>query len=363
MKGDVKMTPYTIEVTPEIARAAILGGAFLGGGGGGNVWRGYRNSSTALDNNRTFRIVPLEQLHPDDIVVTAATIGYYSQGGIHQNPERAVRLLNLYKNCFHQNIAGIIPNQLGGESITNGWILSAMTGIPIVDAPPNGRSFPSAKMGNMGLDEDEAFVSQQAAIGGSNESKMSITVRGTLTTTAHLIRSAAIEAKEAIHVLRNGVPVSYLKKNAAPGAIRQAIKIGMIFLENKGKPYNIFGALAENFASSILACGPVRHISSDDVSGHRLGRLYVGDTTVTFLNEFMTVDYKGVRLATFPDLIAVLDADNGRIQTISSIKEGNRILVIKVPYQNLKLSKKLFHRDAFIEVEEIIGKYLMYYVF
>ena len=72
----------------------------------------------------------------------------------------------LQKNCdFH--IGGIITNEQGGEATVNGWLQAAVTGLPVVDAPCNGRAHPTGVMGSMNLHKIPDYTTVQACVGGN----------------------------------------------------------------------------------------------------------------------------------------------------------------------------------------------------
>ena len=48
-------------------------------------------------------------------------------------------------------------------------------------------------------------------------------------------------------------------------------------------------------------------------------------------NEFMTADFAGNRVATFPDMIGMLDPQTGEVVSISESKPGSRVAVIVAP--------------------------------
>jgi DUF917 family protein len=88
-----------------------------------------------------------------------------------------------------------------------------------------------------------------------------------------------------------------------------------------------------------------------------------GGYELTFWNEYMTLELRGQRLATFPDLITTLSATESVPVSSAEIQEGQQVLVITVPRQHLKLGGGMRQPDLFAPAEQAIGKELIRYVF
>ena len=127
---------------------------------------------------------------------------------------------------------GLITNECGGTAVVNGWLQSAVLGIPVIDAPCNGRAHPTGAMGSMGLHAKKGYVSYQAAAGGNfvQGKYLEIFVQGNIEQAAALIRQAAVQAGGLVAVARNLVNAGYVRQHGAPGAVRQAIRLGQAMI-------------------------------------------------------------------------------------------------------------------------------------
>jgi len=106
----------------------------------------------------------------------------------------------------------------------------------------------------------------------------------------------------------------------------------------------------------ILARGPVRGYALRTVGGYDVGDLHVGDVELTFWNEYMTADRDAERLATFPDLIATLDADTGDPVVTAGLSDGRELLVVAVPKARLILGEGVRHPESLVPAEAAVGK-------
>ncbi len=346
-----------IELTKELGTAALYGGLFLGGGGGGSLSGGLETLDTALSQG-TIHLYDLDEFNPEELVITASAVGSPASKEGYMSTEQVLKAFDLVQREFEDPIKGVITNENGGHSIANGWILSAATGIPLIDAPCNGRAHPTGVMGSMGLDLLDDYISTQSAAGGKGKKAIELSVTGEMNSCAGMVRQAAVAAGGLVTVYRNPVKAAYLASHAAPGAIVQAIQIGKIFLDAKDKG-EVYEGLSEFLGMEVLASGTVKEFSLTTEGGFDHGYLILSENgksyKTTFWNEFMSVDEDEKRIATFPDLIACLNAETGGVITSAEMAEGLDIDIIRVPMENLILGAGMKNRQQFELVEKILG--------
>ena len=85
------------------------------------------------------------------------------------------------------------------------------------------------------------------------------------------------------------------------------------------------------------------------------GAIGVEGCVARFLNEYMTVDRDGERLATYPDVIATLSAEDGRPVSIATLAAGQEVALLVVDRSRIPLSSSTRDRYALEEVEAIMG--------
>src|SRR5699024_4356192 len=132
---------------------------------------------------------------------------------------------------YSKPIKALMTNENGAATTINGWLQAAATGVPILDAPCNGRAHPTGSMGALNLSEVPNYESIQAFAGGKGERAVSGIVVGSLSHAADTIRELSVKAGGMVGVCRNPVDVKYIKKHAAIGGITQAIELGEVFLQ------------------------------------------------------------------------------------------------------------------------------------
>lgn len=345
-------------------QAVVMGGAVLGGGGGGLIQSGLEYSKLAVSVG-TPTLITIDELEPDDLVVTVSGVGSPAATEQYFMPVDCVSAIELLQQKMDKPIVGIISSENGPGNGVNGWIQSAILKIPVVDAPANGRAHPTGLMGAMGAHRIEGYRSIQAAVGGNPETGkyLEMLVEGQLEITANLVRQAAVEAGGAVMVARDPLPVSYVKENAAPGAITQAMEIGRAMMAAKEQGAQaVIDSIIESTGGSIFCTGTVKGLKLTTIGGYDVGSLTVaGDhcAALTFWNEFMTLEGEGARHATFPDLITLISLDTGVPIMSAEVRDGDRIAVLTVPRNKLILGKGVLLSETLREAEVAVRRQLI----
>ena len=355
-----------IAITEEMIESALLGGALLGGGGGGDMATGRTLARLAVEAGSP-RLAALDEFSAEAVLVTVSAVGAPAAKDRYVKPVHYVRAVELLMDAGI-SIDGLITCENGGLATVNGWFQSAVLGIPVVDAPANGRAHPIGAMGSMGLHRDPEYLSRQAAVGGSPEAGryVELMVSAALGEAADLVRRAAISAGGLAAAARNPVSVAQARNVTAAGAIRQAVGLGDA-MRAAGKTGNAAQAAAAFLGGSILAEGSVTSVSLETVGGFDVGGVIVSrggnEYQLTFWNEYMTLERNNERLATFPDLIATLGIPDGEPLPTAEIREGMDVTILTVPADRIHLGGGMKDPELYQRIEGIIKKEIVRFAF
>lgn len=351
-------------IEQELVEAAVIGGAVLGGGGGGSMDWGRELAELAVRMG-TVRLVDIDTVDDEAILVTVSAVGAPAAKEAMVKPVGYVRAVELLTEKAGIKADGLITNECGGTATINGWLQSAVLGIPVVDAPCNGRAHPTGAMGSMGLHAKEGYVSHQTAAGGdlAQGRYLELVVQGSIEQAAALVRQAAVQAGGLVAVARNPIDAGYVKKNGAPGAVRQSIALGqaMLAVQAKGGTAMIEAA-AEVLGGRIVETGTVDRVELITAGGFDSGRVTLDSFEFTFWNEYMTLEKDGTRLGTFPDLIMTLDKSTGMPVSSADIREQQDVAILYVPRANLLLGAGMFCPELLVAAEQVTGKRLVDYL-
>ncbi len=362
--GAVMSKIKEIKLDSQVLDYAILGGTILGGGGGGDPAVGIKFAELAV-NYSELSLKSIDSLKDDDILITVSMVGAPNAQNQYFTAKDMVETVEILQKNYSGNIAGIITNENGGKATINGWLQASLTGLPIIDAPCNGRAHPTGVMGSIGLHKLEDYTTIQACVGGNPNTgdRVSCVFEGSIEHTSKLARVASIEAGGVVAVARNPVRVEYAKKHCAIGGISHAIEVGKAYREGllQGVEQGV-QSLCSCLQGKILAKGIVSDYSIETTGGFDVGTVVVDGLEMTFWNEYATADKDGQRLATFPDLIMTLDAKTGEPLTTAAIDKGMEVYVIATDKSNLKLSSTMFDADLLKTMQDVVERDMVSYL-
>ncbi len=345
---------------------AIYGGLLLGGGGGGILSEGIKILDQVVKLGG-IELHSIDEMDNDSIVATASLVGSPSSKDKFVGAGHYKRVYELFGSIYDKAVKGIITNELGAQSVTNGWMLSAMTGIPFIDAPCNGRAHPTGSMGSLGLSRSKNYVSVQVCAGGKGDSEIEVTAKGTLAGASKIIRNSAVAAGGFVTVLRNPVSAGYVKEQAAVGAIEAAIKIGGILRADENNIQKTISDLMNCIGLEVLCEGVLTDVILNSRGGFDVGECVIKSKdsiyNVSIMNEYMTAEKNGVRIATFPDLIAIFDKKTALPVISAEVVGGTEVVLAKIPSDRLILGSSMSDIELFKEVEPTLEKNLTDYAF
>lgn len=362
------MSRGTLVLTEKMAEAAVLGGAVLGGGGGGSMKDGLETARLAVRLGEVI-LRDIDAMDDSDILLTVSAVGAPAAKERYVRPADFIRAVELFRQRFGLVPDGLITNECGGNATINGWIQSAALGLPLIDAPCNGRAHPTGIMGSMGLHARDGYVSQQTAAGGNPATGkyLELAVNASLEMAAQMIRAASVQAGGIVAVARNPVEVAYARHNAAPGAVRQSIELGAAMIAAREQGVSVTEAAANYLQGQIAVTGQVTSVELETRGGFDVGVVIVegkhGRADMTFWNEYMTLEIDGQRLATFPDLIATLDGADGMPLSTADMTPGREIAVLVAAKEKIILGAGMRDQALFISAEQAVARSLIPYVF
>lgn len=349
-----------IPVDEHTVKCAVYGGAILGGGGGGWIEDGLQLGRLALEVG-TPKLLSADELADDDLLVTVSLVGAPAASDKFVKPVDYIKALQLLMAKLDRPVGGLITNENGAATTVNGWFQSAITGIPVIDLPCNGRAHPTGAMGSLNLTEQADYRAHQAAVGGLNQLYLETVISGNLEVAANVIRQAAVAAGGLVAVARNPVTVAYAREHGAVGAISQAIEAGEVLLSKTGEA--AIEAVVSHLGGKVVTTGTVTQRTLETTGGFDIGRVMIDDVTeLTIWNEYMTLEQADQRLATFPDLIMTLDAKTGMPVVSAAVEVGQQLAVIMVPKKKLRLSTTMYNPKLLKPIEQMMQKSVLAYL-
>lgn len=351
-----------MDITEDWVESLTLGGEILGGGGGGSVQLGRQLGQLAVKlGNPT--VLSVDEFDDEELIIAVSAVGAPSaiDTGYIQ-PMDFVRAVWGLVRQTDKTIAGLMTNEMGGLASANGLIQSAILDIPLIDAAGDGRAHPTAPMGAIGLTTKEDFVSSQYAVGRDEEGNLVKTFAQGKQPTASAISRATAEKVGFIAVARDPIEMSYVKKNAAIGALSQAQQLGGVVSDIESSEERV-QKIIDQLDGELIIKGEVSSVRLKERGGFDVGMVEIGEHQLTFWNEYMTLEVGDTRLATFPDLILTLSEQTGRPVSSAEIKGGDSVSLVVVPKENLTLGSGMQDPSLFEVAEQAVEKDIISYSF
>src|SRR5690606_4463690 len=131
------------DTLPDLA----AGAAFLGSGGGGDPYYGLLIAEAELARYGGVRLLPLQALADDALVVPlgwigAPTVSVEKLPGGHET----VAGLRRMEVLLGRPVDAVLPIEIGGGNGLAPLAAAARLGLPVVDADGMGRAFPESQM-------------------------------------------------------------------------------------------------------------------------------------------------------------------------------------------------------------------------
>ncbi len=339
----------------------VMGSAILAGGGGGCVYEGLKIGKLAVEMGGV-KILSIEEAPENCKAVTIATVGSQIMGrgvvyAVDYN-KSVIELLSAVDSKI-----GVIPCEVGGLNSICPFIPAVSLGIPVIDAPCDGRAHPTVLMGSMGLNRVKSYISIQAY--STRSGAVYGVVKGSLSEASKIIRIIASEYG-AVAVARNPVSLEYLKEKGAPGALEQAYKIGEEFINSMDNPLEATYRIADLMSGVVIENVVLNSVKITSKKGFDVGFAKGVSSEhkieVSFINEYVTLEVDGIRKATFPDLITMIDASNGNPVLSMDLKRGLKVHIVIVDRKKLKLGYGLRVKESYDIIEVLLGKKILDYI-
>jgi len=345
------------ELTPEDALDAVWGGSVLACGGGGWVDHGMMMGELATTIGRPV-LCSLEEIDDDATVVTVTAIGAPASPDWEMRPLDYVRALQLVAGELDRPVAAVMTAQNGSSTTLNGWIQSAVLGVKVLDAAGDVRAHPTGKLGSLGLTRRAGYRTVQAVAGGNRRlcGGLEVVVRGEVIPTSDVLRDVCVRAGGFIAAARHPVDAAFVREHAAGGAVGYALSLGAAMRRAAPGAGAVIEAVVDSTGGRIVARGRAQPVDPlRTAGGFDHGAIGVEGCVARFLNEYMTVDRDGERLATYPDVIATLSVEDGRPVSIATLADGQEVALLVVDRSRIPLSSSTRDRYALEEVEAIMG--------
>lgn len=360
-------TVETDQDIQDMARGAVL----LGTGGGGDPYVGELFLRAQMRLGRRAKVVDASEVDDEAFVLSIAGIGAPPVLVEHLVSEKLLlRLLARAEAFYGRRVDVLISAEIGGANSMFPLALSAISGVPVVDADGVGRAIPHIEMTTFSIHGIKATPGIVM-----DESGNTFTLETTDDRTAEEVIRAVTGALGAMtYAALYPMTGRQMKDSAVLGTIDQTLRIGRVIREGRERSNDLFADLLaylrkDGRHASILFDGKITDVTHEMRDGWHWGRATfspLGDGpevfTIDFQNEFTVARLDGRTVAIVPDLISVLDRETGEPLTGEMLAYGQRVKVLgyaadpllRAPESLDVLGPRMFAIDEdFVPIEQL----------
>jgi DUF917 family protein len=316
----------------EHVTALARGCAVLGTGGGGEVTTGTLIARQALEEHGPIRLVTLDDLPDDGILMPVGMIGAPSVSIEKLSSGTEIDVLRkAVEEVTGRPVVALMVSEIGGGNGLLPVAWAAKTGLPLLDADGMGRAFPQVDMVSMnvaGLPPDLIVI--------ADERDNVVTIRAASGAWAELIARATTDVFGGNAAMADYVmPVGKARGAIVEGSVTQALRIGQAVLD----AVDPVGGLLNAVDGVRLVEGKVIDVQRKTAGGFVRGSVVVEGygadagrlVRIEIQNENLVVLEDGIVRASVPDLITVVDAQTADAVATELVRYGQRVAVIGFP--------------------------------
>ncbi|MEZ4657477.1 MAG: DUF917 domain-containing protein [Caldilineaceae bacterium] len=325
------------EITLADTHAVAIGAGILGTGGGGNTYIGRIWLEHELKKRGgACRVIDADDVADDAFTCPIGTMGAPTVGieKLQQGDEflYAMRALEEHAGA---PLAAVLIGEIGGANALKPLICGLQMDLPVVDGDAMGRAFPELQM--------DTF-----AIGGLSMSPMALAdCHGNVTIFSHVDspfraeqygRSLTIEMGGSAALAMPLLTGRDMKQHIIRGTLTLAQQMGQVVLECRRRNEEPAEAVAALGNGRVLFRGKITDVERRTVQGFARGRLKLaafGDPNdvmeIVFQNENLVAWRNGEQVCTVPDLICIINQDDGEPIGTEMLRYGLRVAVLGMP--------------------------------
>jgi DUF917 family protein len=324
-------------LTESDIEALAIGAAILGTGGGGNPYIGKLHCLQELRNGARVPLLGPDELADDAVVVSVGGIGApaISVEKLEEGHEgqRAIRALEEFCGC---SVTALVAAEIGGANSMAPIITAAQLGIGVVDADGMGRAFPEMQMTTFSI---YGHHSVPATLADERGNVMIFRAVSSEQWFERLARAGVVAMGGTAVGAEAPMTGSYVKRAGVPGTVSRAIALGELVIEANRTHANPVASICRHEGGIHLMDAKIVDLKRHLRGGFSVGEIrlegidrHAGDTAeIDFQNEFLLFRRGGVVEVCVPDLVILLDVDNGHAITTDVLRYGQRVAVIALP--------------------------------
>jgi len=324
-----------------------IGATVLGTGGGGSPELGIGLLNDAYDAGKEIKMISVEDVPDDAIVVFSASIGSIAQTEeknrydeefkkkvmIAESP--LLKALDIMESTVGQKVYGAVAVELGGYNTALAAFLGALAGIPFVDADTIGRAKPELAMQCLSLHQVPITPMVLVDVWGNTVIASQV---DSYRTAEKIARSMAVIGGGTTAV-RCPMTGSRLKETILQGTVSKALEVGQALRQAHEQGSDSVKTVINAARGVEIFRGTVASYQWEDRGGFLWGNIRISgegkykeqELRVWLKNENEISWLNDKPYVMTPDSLCIIDAVTGEPITNSQMKEGLQFVVFGIP--------------------------------
>lgn len=313
-----------------------LGAAVLGTGGGGDPYIGKLMALEAVREHGPVRLLDLDEIGDDDLVVPAAMMG--APTVMIEKIPNGKEILSAFEalaSYIGKPISAVMSIEAGGLNSMMPISVAATMGLPLVDCDGMGRAFPELQMVTHTIFGVSATPMAMADEKGNSALINTIDNQWT----ERLARSITVDMGGSALISLYSATGRQLNELAVRNTMTFAEEIGRTVRRARQEESNPIEAVRRIARGFLVFKGKITDVQRRTVGGFARGEAHlegIGEYSgslleINFQNEHLVAIQDGEYVVTVPDLISILDVDTGEPITTEGMRYGFRVAVLGMP--------------------------------
>ncbi len=314
----------------EEAKRLVLGSTILGTGGGGDPKEGLMHLKKALEEFGSIKIVDLEELPEDSLIVVPYYVGSIAPGLKSRKPVKIfdpiLKALETLENVLGIKANAVVASEMGGDNTPIALSIGARFNLPAVDGDLLGRAAPELHQCSVHIFDVPMYPS---AIVSETGDVVIVKEYADIDDYESIARYMSVLSGKFVAVVDTPLTKKVAEKVVIRNTLTLAYKLGEAVLDARAKGVNPVERVAEVLEGWVVFRGIVEKYEWRDEKGFLRGEAIikgVGDFTGLILrswimNEHIMVWMNNKPLVMPPDLFTLL-SDDGEPITNTDLREG-----------------------------------------
>lgn len=333
-------------LTADDIEALAVGAWILGTGGGGDPYHKLLNLRQLYKDGHRVTLIDPMSLASDACVAVVSNMGAPIVGQERlADPEFSTKPVRMMEQFLDRKFDAIMALEIGGGNGLQPMLISALTGLPVVDADTMGRAYPEAQMTSVAVANLKCYPFAMADI---RDNEVIIPRAQSWHWMERISRKACTEIGSIAATCKAPRTGEEVKKHGILYTTSKAIRLGETVLKARQEHTDPVEAVLKSAHGKRMFTGKILDVERRATEGFLRGKALIeglGDDAgnhmeVHFQNEFAVAYKNGEPVVMTPDLICLLDSVSGEGIGTDIIRFGQRVTVLALPAPAVFLSKE-----------------------